>query len=356
MSQINRRTFSFMAAASLLSTGVPARGQTALQKPYIADMHSHAGGVGPLRAGYNLRQAMEESGTCLLAWSLVDDAPWIGRTQRGVEQVSHPPPGELWTRFERVLRRMNGNLRTWNISRVLTPADVDAALAGSPHVVLASESANFLEGSLDRLPLVHALGLRHLQIVHYIDTPFGDLQTAAPRHTGMPEIARKLLTECSRLGILIDLAHCTPTFVEQALAATEQPMVWSHSWISRRGGQWNDHGYLARSLAPELAKKVAAHGGVIGLWVTRVRGDSSYPLYSVNSYADEILRMVDVIGPKAVGFGTDMEGTGPEPVLSNYQNLREVVNRLVQLGVPSQVLEDVCSGNYARVLKKALVP
>lgn len=335
---------------------MPVLAQPTLTKPYIADMHSHIGGFGPPPAGFDLRQVMEQSGTTLLAWTLVDDGQWIRVTPNGIVQGSQPAPGEVWARFERIARRMNGNLRSWNLPRVLTPADVDAAMAGAPHVVFASEAANFLEGDPSRLAAAHALGLRHLQVVHYIDTPLGDLQTAPPKHNGIPEVAVKLLAECKRLGLLVDLAHCTPAFVEKALDATDAEVVWSHSWISPRGGTWRDHPYLARSLSPELAKKIGARGGVIGLWVTRARGDSAYPLYSINSYADEVLRMADVVGAKAVAFGTDMEGTGPDPVLSDYQQLREVVNRLVQLGVPSPMLEDLCSGNYARVLKKALTP
>ncbi len=170
---------------------------------------------------------------------------------------------------------------------------------------MASESANSLEGDPRRLAQVHAMGLRHLQIVHYIETPLGDLQTTQPRHNVMPALARQVLAECRRLGILVDLAHSAPAFVDAALDAGDAPLVWSHSWISRRGGRWDDRGYLARSLSPGQARKIAARGGVIGLWTVRVRSDSSYPLYSVGSYADEILRMA------GLRHGHRRRGAGP---------------------------------------------
>jgi microsomal dipeptidase-like Zn-dependent dipeptidase len=49
-----------------------------------------------------------------------------------------------------------------------------------------------------------------------------------------------------------------------------------------------------------------------------------------------------------------MEGVGTNPVMSHYGDLREVVNQLARRGLPEAVLQDVCSGNYVRVLKKAM--
>lgn len=346
-----RRTFLLGAAASLAAP-LPARAGG--PKPFVADMHSHYALVGDAAAGA-LRRHLEENGTTLVSLKLVDDLPWIRFSPRGVVQVSQPAPGEVWAWFQRAMERIDALRQANDLPRALGPEDVDAAAAGKPHLVIASESANFLEGDLGRLEQAYAMGLRHLQVVHYIQTPLGDLQTTAPTHHGMPKLARELFAECKRLGILVDMAHSTPAFVEQALDASDAAFVWSHGWVRRRGdAQWNDFGYLARSLSPELAKKMAARGGVLGLWSVRVRRDSSYPLYSTASYADEIARMADLLGPKAVAFGTDMSGAGPDPVLASYADVREVVNHLVRRGMPEAVLQDICMGNYARVLKAAM--
>jgi membrane dipeptidase len=131
-------------------------------------------------------------------------------------------------------------------------------------------------------------------------------------------------------------------------------MIWSHSWISRNGGTWRDHQYVARSLSPAQARKIAAHGGVVGLWTVRIRSDSKYPLYSLGSYADEIMRMADLLGPEHVAFGTDMEGAGSNPVMSEYSELREVVEKLAKRGLSEAALNDICIGNYARVVKQAM--
>jgi microsomal dipeptidase-like Zn-dependent dipeptidase len=64
---------------------------------------------------------------------------------------------------------------------------------------------------------------------------------------------------------------------------------------------------------------------------------------------------VDLLGPRAVAFGTDMEGAGADPVMTDYAGLREAADHLVRRGLGEAVLQDICIGNYARVLKQAMV-
>ena len=128
-----------------------------------------------------------------------------------------------------------------------------------------------------------------------------------------------------------------------ALDAADAAMVWSHSWISPQGGSWQDPGYIARSLSPASARKIAARGGAVGLWTVRVNRDPAYPVHNVTTFADETMRMCDLIGPDHVAFGTDMEGAGPGPILSNYVDLREVADNLGQRGLDEATLHESSS-------------
>jgi microsomal dipeptidase-like Zn-dependent dipeptidase len=71
-------------------------------------------------------------------------------------------------------------------------------------------------------------------------------------------------------------------------------------------------------------------------------------------YADEILRMCDLVGPQHVAFGTDMEGVGPSRVMSDYGDLRDVVDDLLRRGIDEKTLHGVFIGNYARVVRAAM--
>jgi membrane dipeptidase len=347
-----RRGFTLWAAGILAATAMPLRAQE--KRRFLADMHSHYGMFLPRLFGFDLAKHMKETGTTLLAWSIVDDSRWITRGPRGLVQGNVPNSGDLWNYFRTRLTETEGNLARWGLQKALTPADIDAAIAGEPRVLIASEAANFLEGDPSRLAIAHAAGLRHTQIVHYIRSPLGDFQTAEPRHGGLTPTGAKVVTECKRLGIVVDLAHGTPNLVDAAMEASDAAMVWSHSWISAAGGSWQEAGYVARSLALPIAKKIAARGGAVGLWTVRVKGDPNYPVHNARSFADEVMHMCDLIGPQHVAFGTDMEGAGPGPILSDYVDLRDVANDLARRGLSESMLDEIFIGNYARIVKQAM--
>ncbi len=353
MTDISRRQLALAGAAALLSPAT-VLAQTPVRQPYIADMHSHYGMFLPRLFGLDLGRHMRETGTTLLAWAATDDHRWISSTPAGWKQTRQPEPGALWESFEKRLAGYESKLQQWGLAKALTAVDVDAALAGEPRILLATEGANFLEGQAARLELAHAWGVRHVQLVHFIQSPLGDHQTANPVHGGLTALGADVVRECRRLGMVVDLAHGTAALVDGVLDAADSVPVWSHSWISPQGGSWQEPGYVARSLSPAAARKIAARGGVVGLWTVRVQRDPAYPVHSVRSYADEIVRMCSLIGPAHVAFGTDMEGAGAGAVLSDYVDLRDVADNLAKRGISETELEGVRIGNYARVVKQAM--
>jgi membrane dipeptidase len=356
MNDLGKRRFVLTAGAALAGLALPLRAQSPAQgrTPYLADMHSHYGMFLPRLFGLDLKKHMQDTGTMLLAWAIVDDQRWIGRSGGSLGQLSTPAEGELWSFFQKRLTERTAQLQGWGIPMARTAADVDAALAGAPHVLLATEAANFLEGDITRLATAHAAGVRHLQLVHYIQSPIGDHQTAEPRHGGLSAFGKQVVAECRRLGLVVDLAHGTPALVDAALDVSDAAMVWSHSWIRTQGGTWQDVGYIARSLSAAQARKIAGRGGAVGLWTVRVNRDPHYPVYGVRTFADEMMRMCDLIGPEHVAFGTDMEGAGPGPILSNYVDLREVADNLAQRGLSEAQLEGLFIGNYAAIVKRSI--
>lgn len=66
------------------------------------------------------------------------------------------------------------------------------------------------------------------------------------------------------------------------------------------------------------------------------------------------MRHQPTIRPGHVAFGTDMEGAGPGPILSNYVDLREVADNLAQRGLSEAQLQGLFIGNYAAIVKRAM--
>ena len=161
------------------------------------------------------------------------------------------------------------------------------------------------------------------------------------------------------------MAHLTGEAVDQALAISTQPMIWSHGWVDKSGGRWNDRfGFLQRRLSLEQAKKLVDRGGVIGVWglglehpggaLFRSQGSWTVGRRDTEGYAKELLYMADLVGRDAVAFGTDIEGLGPNWSVTDYAGVRQVIEHLGRLKAPTETIERLAYGNFARVLKATL--
>ena len=352
---VSRRRMLQAALACLASIPFAVRAQ---QRFPIADMHCHYGMITRKLAESGFADDMRTQRVAIVAWKLVADGRWIRRTSAGIEQVSDPAPGELASFFNYALDRMKSYIAEHRLRTVLTPADVDACIAGDSGIVLASEGANFLEGRLENLDSAYEKGLRHLQFVHYTRTPVGDFQTARPVHNGLSEMGRRLVEACNARGILVDLAHSTAASVDQALEIAKAPLVWSHGWVDSQGGDWRDqYGFLSRRLSLAQAKKIAARGGVVGLWglgLSRPAFGWSVGPHDTRAYAREFASLVNKLGADHVALGTDIEGVGPDWAVNSYGDVRTVLDHLQEMKLEASVIERVAYGNYARVLKAVL--
>lgn len=338
-----------LLAAALASPFVFAHRALAEAPVYIADMHFHLFFFGPSPApSRSLAKEMAAGNVTLAAWSLVGDVPWLRPTGHGYKQRGTPEPGEPLAWFKEELDRIKAYLARQNLKIVRTPENVERARKGDPHVVLSVEGASFVESDLSGLEVAHDLGIRHIQLVHYIGNPLADFQTEEPRHNGLTGLGREVVQECNRLGILVDLAHCTEAAVMQALAASKVPMVWSHSSVTRRGKpHWTMGVGRARQLSLETAKAVAGEGGVVGLWA--MRSDVGR---TIGAYADRLSELADWLGEDHAAFGTDMNALA-NPVIARFADLKRVVRHWQERKVSASRIEKLAIGNYARVLREA---
>lgn len=352
---MSRRRLLQMAGTLLVSGPSAALGQT---KVPIADMHSHYGMITRKMADSGLAADMRSQGVVLVAWKGIADLGWTRSTSTGIEQKSEPGAGEIARAFEGTIGRMKAYVAQEGLRAVLAPADVDACVAGQPGIVLAAEGADFLEGRVEGLDAVYAKGLRHLQLVHFIRTPVGDAQTASPTHNGLSAMGQQLVSACNAKGMLVDLAHCAGSGVEQALRISTAPMIWSHGWVDGVAGDWRDRvGYLQRRLSLSLARKIADRGGVIGLWGLGLsRGGQPWPVVrrDTDGYARELQDLVGKLGADHVAIGSDIEGLGENWSVNDYGGVRAVVDHLQHLKLASSVVERVAYRNYARVLRASL--
>jgi membrane dipeptidase len=215
-------------------------------------------------------------------------------------------PGEAYDRFNNALAAMDELLKSNNMKRSLSFADLQAAHTGKqPTVVQSVEGSHFLEGKLERVEEAYKKGLRHLGLLHDSDAsePLGDIYTNPPRWGGLTVFGANVIKECNRLGLLVDLTHCSNETINAALKVATKPVIISHTGLDTQLGK---NEFMAKMMRPRLiskeqAKIVAEAGGVIGVWTHL----SDTPI----EYAQNIRALVDAIGVDHVCIGTDTKMT-----------------------------------------------
>ena len=220
-------------------------------------------------------------------------------------------PGDGYDRFKNGLTSMDRQLERNHMKRSLNLADLRAAHEKKqPTVVQSVEGAHFLEGRLERVEEAYQRGLRHFGLLHDSDAsvPLGDVYTNPPRWGGLTEFGAKVIRECNRLGMLVDLAHANAETVVAALKVTTKPVIVSHTGLDSQLGRNPSMARMmrARLISKEQARIVADAGGVIGVW--------THLADSPVEYAQNVRALVDVIGIDHVSIGTDTKltpGNGP---------------------------------------------
>jgi membrane dipeptidase len=127
---------------------------------------------------------------------------------------------------------------------------------GKIALVICLEGDAPLEPEISYLRNFYRLGLRCLGLTHDVRNEHGD-GVRERSAGGLTHSGAKVVEECNRLGIVVDVSHLSDRGAQDVLAISAQPIIASHS--------------NARSLCPhprnltdELLRAIAKAGGVIG--------------------------------------------------------------------------------------------
>ena len=144
------------------------------------------------------------------------------------------------TWFEEELARIKAHIADQHLKIVQGAGGRRPCAKGDPHVVLAIEGASILDEALGQLQAAYDMGIRHIQLVHYIRNTVGDFQTERPEHSGLTELGQDGGAGVQSAGHPCrPRAQHAPTAVTQALAVSKVAMVWSHSSVTRtRKPEW----------------------------------------------------------------------------------------------------------------------
>ena len=122
--------------------------------------------------------------------------------------------------------------------------------------LIGIEGGHQINNSLAVLRQMYDAGARYMTLTHTSNTPWADSATDTPAHHGLTPFGIEVVKEMNRLGMLVDLSHVSPETMKAALAASQAPIIFSHS--SARA--LDDH---PRNVPDDVLRALAANGGVV---------------------------------------------------------------------------------------------
>lgn len=182
---------------------------------------------------------------------------------------------------------------------VYTVADIERCKAeGKLAAILGTQNSRFLGTELALVEMFARLGIRVVQLT-YNERNFAGDGWMEPNDAGLSFYGRALIKELARCGIVLDLSHIGRRTIQEAIEASEVPVVVTHAGVKK----FVDHG---RTVTDDEMKKVAATGGVVGVssfgsfnW----RGGDRRP--HLNDFLEALEHAIDIAGIDHVGIGTD---------------------------------------------------
>ncbi|ANX11647.1 dipeptidase [Fictibacillus sp. WQ 8-8] len=255
---------------------------------------------------------------------------------------------------------------------------VKNAQVGKKSIILAFQEPYPIGNSLDNLRVFYELGVRVVQLTYNKSNYIGTGCTESTDR-GLTDFGRELIAEMNRLGMLIDVSHCSKLTVLEAIKASSQPIVISHANVKNISDN-------PRNKTDEEIKLLAEKGGVIGLtpWSAILWNSELDKQPSLDDYLDHVEYIINLVGINHVGFGSDItlddkedqSGTlvqanlypevvseyyrrvGSEPIVShakNFKGVKEIDNVIVGLkkrGYSEEAIGKFLGGNFTRVLKQ----
>jgi membrane dipeptidase len=256
--------------------------------------------------------------------------------------------------------------------------------------LIGIEGGHQINNSLPVLRQMYDAGARYMTLTHTSNTAWADSATDTPAHHGLTPFGVEIVREMNRLGMLVDLSHVSPETMKAALAASQAPVIFSHS--SARA--LDDH---PRNVSDEILRAVAANGGVVmvnfapgyvsearnhwqadraaeqtrfnsppyaGLYIGQperaqaalAAWDAQHPrpVTTLDQVADHIEHVRQVAGIDHVGLGSDFDGIPDAPMgLDGVDKYPALLEALMRRGWSDADIAKLAGENLLRAMAAA---
>lgn len=244
------------------------------------------------------------------------------------------------------------------------PEDILVARAsGKLAISFDIEGMNALDGRVEMVEFYHQLGVRQMLFAYNRNNLAGG--GCHDKDVGLTSFGREVIGEMNRLGMFVDVSHCSYRTSIEAMEYSTKPVIFSHSnpsAVSRHG----------RNISDEQIRACVNTGGLIGVnGIGRFLGSDTPDAALIARHLDYL---ISVAGPRHVGIALDyafpVGNVSTAEILAAHPEywpdseyagavgyvspsaLEEVVVHLLQLGHSEKTIRGVLGENFYRLAKE----
>lgn len=251
-------------------------------------------------------------------------------------------------RFQKLYRRCQAMMARHRdvLFPVLTGADVGrAGTGGKIGVLLTIEDGGVLGDRLENVQKVYDLGVRLITLTWNHPNAIGFPHSRKPvdMARGLTFFGREVVREMERLGIVVDVSHCSDGVFRDVAEMSSKPFVASHSNARAVCGH-------TRNMTDEMIRTLADKGGVMGLNLGPEFLQDGGRESKLEDMVRQVLHIRNVGGSGVLALGSDFDGISGSFEVKGPQDWPKLADALLQAGLSEDEVEDMWFANAARVL------
>ncbi|WP_425637468.1 dipeptidase [Algoriphagus yeomjeoni] len=218
-----------------------------------------------------------------------------------------------------------------DLQKLIEARKTDPSIIGG---MLGIEGAHALEGDLENLDRVYQAGVRMIGLTHFFDNELGG-SAHGQSQAGLTDFGKEVVRKMNELRIFVDLAHCSPTIVDDVLAMTTKPVIVSHTGVRAVLDS-------QRNLSDYQIQKIAENGGIIGIAFF----DEAVGVPELPNIIASIKHIRDLVGIEYVALGSDYDGSVAVPF--DITGFPLLVEGMLKAGFTEQEIKAVMGENVKR--------
>jgi membrane dipeptidase len=223
---------------------------------------------------------------------------------------------------------------------------------GKVGILVGFQSSNHFRTAAD-VASFHTLGQRVSQLTYNARDRIG-CGCFETQDTGLTPYGAEIVAAMNRVGMVVDVSHCSERTCLDAFAVSRQPVLITHSNCRTLAAN-------PRCKSDTVIRAMAARGGVMGITAVAafVSGRSPATLDELLDHFDHVAR---VAGVEHVGIGSDVAADAVDPrtgrALARYavqglppaRRVFDLTEGLIRRGYDDRAIELILGGNFQRVL------